>query len=44
MSEAIALSEKIDNNAIFLTGQIRSGKSTAFNWIIDYTRLIGKGN
>lgn len=35
-------SKGIEKYAIYLIGEIRSGKSTSFNWILDPTSIIGK--
>lgn len=35
-------SKTIERYAIYLIGEVRSGKSTTFNWIINPESIIGK--
>jgi hypothetical protein len=44
MHHALKKSKTIKDYAIFLIGEIRSGKSTTFNWITNPQSIIGRGN
>ncbi len=43
MHEALKMAKTIHAEAIFLYGEVKSGKSTSFNWICNPEVLIGGG-
>lgn len=43
MHEALKMAKTIHPEAIFLYGEVKSGKSTSFNWICNPEVLIGGG-
>lgn len=44
MKEALAKAKALKKEVIYLTGEIRSGKSTTFNWILNPQILVGGDN
>jgi len=44
MHEIVKQAKTIKPKAVFLVGDIRSGKSCTFNWKVNPSYLIGVGN